>query len=154
MEYLEPEIFNLLRSLFINPVIFLVLALYLNEVIPQTYGIPRHPLFPIEKLICSVSPSLHKKIFGDENALVGFKDETELVDEDQDAKEERDIVYKLKKSDYFKYPLIAKDIRKVYPGVGNRAPKVANKCISLKVQSGELFGLLGPNGAGKTTLIS
>jgi ABC-type multidrug transport system ATPase subunit len=49
---------------------------------------------------------------------------------------------------------VAKDIRKVYPGVNGRAPKVANKSISLMVESGELFGLLGPNGAGKTTLIS
>lgn len=51
-------------------------------------------------------------------------------------------------------PLVVKDIRKVYPGSNGSEPKVANKSISLRVQSGELFGLLGPNGAGKTTLIS
>lgn len=45
-------------------------------------------------------------------------------------------------------------MRKVYPGVNGRPPKVANKRISLHIKSGELFGLLGPNGAGKTTLIS
>lgn len=45
-------------------------------------------------------------------------------------------------------------MRKVYPGVNGRPPKVANKNISLRVHNGELFGLLGPNGAGKTTLIS
>lgn len=50
--------------------------------------------------------------------------------------------------------MIVKDIRKVYPGVNGRAPKVANKNITVSVKSGELFGLLGPNGAGKTTLIS
>jgi len=50
--------------------------------------------------------------------------------------------------------LIVKDVRKVYPGVNGRAPKVANKNITVSVKSGELFGLLGPNGAGKTTLIS
>ena len=50
--------------------------------------------------------------------------------------------------------MVAKDIRKVYPGTNGRAPKVANKNISLHVKTGELFGLLGPNGAGKTTLIS
>lgn len=58
------------------------------------------------------------------------------------------------KSDYIKYPLVVKDIRKVYPSFGIRPPKVANKNITLKVNNGELFGLLGPNGAGKTTLIS
>jgi ABC-type multidrug transport system ATPase subunit len=45
-------------------------------------------------------------------------------------------------------------MRKVYPGVEGRKPKIANKSISLKVNRGEIFGLLGPNGAGKTTLIS
>ena len=49
---------------------------------------------------------------------------------------------------------MVKEIRKVYPSSGGEAPKVANKNISLKVGTGELFGLLGPNGAGKTTLIS
>ena len=49
---------------------------------------------------------------------------------------------------------MVKDVRKVYPGTNGRPPKVANKKISMKVNSGELFGLLGPNGAGKTTLIS
>ena len=57
-------------------------------------------------------------------------------------------------SDYVNYPLVAKDVRKVYPAVGNGKPKIANKNINLKIDSGELFGLLGPNGAGKTTLIS
>lgn len=49
---------------------------------------------------------------------------------------------------------MVKNVRKVYPGVNGRAPKVANKNISMKCNTGELFGLLGPNGAGKTTLIS
>jgi ABC-type multidrug transport system ATPase subunit len=74
--------------------------------------------------------------------------------EDSDCKVERKYVYAIQKDQYNKYPLIVKDIRKVYPGVNGRAPKVANKNITVSVKSGELFGLLGPNGAGKTTLIS
>jgi ABC-2 type transport system ATP-binding protein len=50
--------------------------------------------------------------------------------------------------------LIVKNIRKIYPGVNGRAPKIANKNICLKINNGELFGLLGPNGAGKTTLVT
>lgn len=53
---------------------------------------------------------------------------------------------------YQGYPLVVKDMRKVYPGIFK--PIVANKNISFRVNSGELFGLLGPNGAGKTTLIT
>ena len=74
--------------------------------------------------------------------------------EDKDCKAERKNVYAIPKDQYREYPLIVKDIRKVYPGVNGRAPKVANKNITVSVKSGELFGLLGPNGAGKTTLIS
>jgi len=60
----------------------------------------------------------------------------------------------LDRLDYADYPLIAKDVRKVYPALGKGKPKIANKNINLKINNGELFGLLGPNGAGKTTLIS
>jgi len=76
------------------------------------------------------------------------------MDEDEDVDQERQDVYNIPRKDYSEYPLIAKNIRKVYPGVNNNPPKVANKSISLKVRPGELFGLLGPNGAGKTTLVT
>ena len=100
-----------------------------------------------------VSKDMHKKIFGDDSELIAYKDDNELVDEDGDVKEERKYILSVNKNSYKNYPLIAKDIRKVYPGSNGRPPKVANKNISLHVKSGELFGLLGPNGAGKTTLI-
>jgi ABC-type multidrug transport system ATPase subunit len=74
--------------------------------------------------------------------------------EDADSKNERNIVYNLDKADYYKYPLIIRDLRKVYPGFGGRPPKAATKNFCLRIRKGEMFGMLGPNGAGKTTLIS
>lgn len=53
--------------------------------------------------------------------------------EDMDAKQERISVDRLDTETFFKYPLIVKEIRKVYPGFSGRAPKVANKSISLKI---------------------
>ena len=76
------------------------------------------------------------------------------MDEDSDVDQERQDVYNIPRTTYPQYPLIAKNIRKVYPGINGRPPKVANKNICFKVKSGELFGLLGPNGAGKTTLVT
>lgn len=74
--------------------------------------------------------------------------------EDSDSKAERNMVYNLDKADYYKYPLVVKDMRKVYPSCGGVPPKVATKSMCLRIKKGEMFGLLGPNGAGKTTLIS
>jgi len=45
-------------------------------------------------------------------------------------------------------------LRKVYPGGGGRAEKVATKNFSLRVKKGEMLGFLGPNGAGKSTVIN
>jgi ABC-type glutathione transport system ATPase component len=78
----------------------------------------------------------------------------ELELEDNDSKAERTIVYNLEKADYYKYPLVIKDLRKIYPSCGGVPPKVATKSFSLRIKKGEMFGMLGPNGAGKTTLIS
>jgi ABC-type polysaccharide/polyol phosphate transport system ATPase subunit len=99
---------------------------------------------------------LHAYIFGDDSELINYKEtnKDELMEEDSDVDQERQDVYNIPRSTYSEYPLIAKNIRKVYPGVNGRAPKVANKNICFKVKSGELFGLLGPNGAGKTTLVT
>ena len=108
----------------------------------------------MEGTIKSISSDLHKSIFGDDSELVAFRDEDELREEDIDSKDERKAVYALNENQYGLMPLVVKDIRKVYPGSNGSDPKVANKSISMRVQSGELFGLLGPNGAGKTTLIS
>lgn len=92
-------------------------------------------------------------MFEDETQLENFRDdETELKEEDEDVRAEKKVVDQLNSKQYKDYPLVIKDIRKVYAGV--LGPNVANKNITMRVNSGELFGLLGPNGAGKTTLIS
>jgi len=63
------------------------------------------------------------------------------------------MIYNMNIRDYPDYPLVVKDIRKIYPGYKGGKPKIANKNINLRINNGEIFGLLGPNGAGKTTLI-
>lgn len=75
--------------------------------------------------------------------------------EDEDTKEERQLIYAIEKEeDIAKYPLICKDLRKMYPAVEGRKEHIAVKDLTFSIKKGEIFGLLGPNGAGKTTLIS
>jgi hypothetical protein len=76
------EVHEMQWHMFRNAVLYFVLALYLNEVIPQTYGVPKHPLFFVENLIRKYSPALHLWIFGDNSHLESFKDESELKGED------------------------------------------------------------------------
>ena len=71
----------------------MILALYANEIVPQTYGVEKHPLFFMEDFLKHNMPWLSKHIFSDETLLVAHKDDNELIEEDSDAKAERDKVY-------------------------------------------------------------
>jgi ABC-type multidrug transport system ATPase subunit len=137
---LEEELTYCLCSLYLGGAVFMVLALYLNEVVPRQFGVPRHPLFFLKSRAASA------EIDADDS-------QASIEIEDEAVEAERRLVHGLRPP-YTSYPLVVKDLRKVYPPTGNREPKVAVKNMCLVVQQGELFGLLGPNGAGKTTLIS
>jgi ABC-type multidrug transport system ATPase subunit len=105
---------------------------------PREFGVPRHPLFCFRK---------HNK-----NSVEQIDYDVDLTAEDQAVKEETMKVQQLEH--YDDYPLVVKDIRKVYKGKTRSEDKIAVKQMNLKIEQNELFGLLGPNGAGKTTLIS
>lgn len=60
VQFLPWKIGRSIFALYVHAVLYLVAAIYLNEVVPQQYGVPRHPLFPIENLIRRLSPQLHK----------------------------------------------------------------------------------------------
>lgn len=156
---LPDEAKTCLILLYVEAVVFMLLALYLNQIVPQTYGVAKHPFFLCRGLSC------RKKTQSTPDELDMFEevedadknrenDPNILSNEDADSKHERNTVYNMDRNDYYKYPLIVKDLRKVYPGFGGRPPKIATKKFCLRIKKGELFGLLGPNGAGKTTLIS
>mmetsp|Transcript_9448 Transcript_9448/g.9163 ORF Transcript_9448/g.9163 Transcript_9448/m.9163 type:complete len:468 (+) Transcript_9448:746-2149(+) len=156
---LPSEAVRCLWIMYVEAVVFMLLALYFQQVVPQTYGVPKHPLFLCKAMRCKkAARSTQEEIdmFDElDDADKNRSNDSEiLASEDDDSKKERNTVYNLDRDNYYKYPLIVKDIRKVYPGFGGRPPKVATKKFCLRIKKGEVFGLLGPNGAGKTTLIS
>ncbi len=133
--------------LYVSSGIFLILALYLYQVVPQTYG--SHKKW---NYLCKKKGTKGENIDTEVNEEPVYEFDHSL--EDSDSKAERNIVYNLDEEDYYKYPLIIKDLHKIYPSMGGIPPKVATKSFCLRVKKGEIFGMLGPNGAGKTTLIS
>jgi hypothetical protein len=155
-KYLSNELVVCIIFLYVNSIIYLCLALYLYQVIPQSYGVPKKWNFIFTDLFGQAKTLEERELEVDmQDAKIDYSlfeyDETL---EDGDSKAERSYVHNLDKRDYLKYPLIVKDLRKMYKGFGGRKDFVATKNMSLKIRKGEFFGLLGPNGAGKTTLIS
>ncbi len=158
---LPAEAIRCIGFLYLSFAVYLVLALYLYQVVPQTYGVAKPWNY------CCIRNKKKSAEYRDTDEIGDLESEREqqqnnrravfdfdLNLEDADSKNERNIVYNLDKADYYKYPLIIKDLRKVYPGFGGRPPKAATKNFCLRIRKGEMFGMLGPNGAGKTTLIS
>jgi len=50
-------------------------------------------------------------------------------------------------------PVVVHKLRKVFPALAGRPPKVALESLDLHVPHGQVLGLLGKNGAGKTTAL-
>eukprot|EP00842_Homolaphlyctis_polyrhiza_P003931 jgi/Hompol1/4539/HPOL_001790-RA len=153
---------NELRTTFIFMVVevpvFLLLAAYLDGVLPSQFGVRRPWHFPVTDLI-----KAYKRFQQSRSGQPARSSETELalsvqIDENETKFEDADVKAERKRIDDAAYgvkdPLVIKHMRKVYAGRGGAGPKLAVKDVTFAVEDGVCFGLLGPNGAGKTTLIS
>ncbi|PVV01248.1 hypothetical protein BB560_004343 [Smittium megazygosporum] len=132
------EVFNCFIALMLGWIVYFALALYLNMVVPNDYGITK----PWHFILTDFFRKKKK-----EPIEISSYDESELMFEDDDVKAERNRV--LQNFESKDSPLILKRVRKDF-GSG----KVAVKDVTFSVNRGTIFGLLGPNGAGKTTSIS
>ncbi|OUM68606.1 hypothetical protein PIROE2DRAFT_32023, partial [Piromyces sp. E2] len=153
------KVFTATMFLIIDFIIFILLSLYFNEVIPQEFG--NHKPWHL-----NIVPKIKKLINGKEEIEIENADEiakknpfyTEeeaeaaksLEDDDVRAERNRVLGGKYDRNS----PLIIKNARKEYaPRVKGGKPHVAVHSVTFAVEEGIVFGLLGPNGAGKTTLI-
>lgn len=134
---LPDEMNRCLIVLYVQIVVYLILALYLYQVVPQTYGVHKHPLFFLKKY--RKTNPLVRILFSYLKKEKEAPESNNMDEEDVDSKQERVEVHKLKPSTYPNHPLVVKDMRKVYPGYGGRRPKVANHSICLKVNKGEIL---------------
>ena len=94
-DFAPQEVFECIKMLYFHSIAYMLLALYLHEVVPGTYGVPKHPLFFIEKYLRNTF--LHPLIFSsDEMYLVkDSKDQSHLREEDADVRAERVKVHSL-----------------------------------------------------------
>jgi ABC-type multidrug transport system ATPase subunit len=128
----------------VQTVLYAVLYVYLEQVIDTGIGVPRHPLF-----FLGIKWTLRTEAARTRTADVEGPDELPPSNTEVLAEERR--VATLDKT---QCAILVRALRKVYPGRGGQAPKVACRSLSLGVDYGECFGMLGPNGAGKTSTIN
>ena len=123
--------------LYFHVVFWAFMAWYLNQVVPQAFGVPKKWNFLCKKRSHSKQTTYDFDEIGDleedrENNNQPIYDyDTNL--EDPDSQAERNKVYNLDKAEYYKFPLIIKDLRKEFIGKNGRATKVATKNFSLRV---------------------
>jgi hypothetical protein len=127
--------------LFCSIFVMLVICFYFDAIIPSEFGVKKPWYFPISAFL-----NLIKKKKARDHSGTIITDEVETRMEDDDVKAERARVCdpNFPESDY---PLVMKNMRKVYAGRGGSGPKLAVKDVTFAVEKGIIFGLLGPNGA-------
>lgn len=126
---------DLVGMLWVDVIGFLVLALYLDMVLPRQWGTPEPWYFPIQKSFwCGVDKQAVRKTEELEDLVIS--DENKKYFEEVPSSIATNIGVKLR------------GIKKIFGSF----EAVAG--IDLDIYEGELFALLGHNGAGKTTLMS
>lgn len=175
---LDEELIQCIVMLFVMPIVYIFLGIYLYEVIPQQFGVRKHPLFFLKS---GKSSKLKKKIKEKNDDMKGeFSNPTDqdnidlelnkTGDEnfnypsstDEEINSEIRKIQSLDKEERGKYPLVVDNLTKIYESHTHshrshssklKVKKALNN-LNLALKNNEIFGLLGPNGAGKTTFFS
>lgn len=129
---------NVITMLYIDAIIYLVLALYIENIWPGQYGIPKGVLYPFKLSYWRGSTPRRAAPFVnqlEENGAINKAFEKEPQDKQLGVQ------------------LI--DVSKTYTfPLQNRPPVHAVNNMTMNIYNGQLTALLGHNGAGKSTTIS
>ncbi|KAI8909116.1 hypothetical protein EDD86DRAFT_190942 [Gorgonomyces haynaldii] len=135
---------------------YLLLSLYLDAVWPSTFGLrkPWYFIFtePYEYYKQWKKGAVEPELDHLDHIVLNLP-ENEKYKEDADVIAEKERLNR-SKLDLTEYPLVMKNMRKIYASRNGGPKKLAVKSVSFGVEPSSIFGLLGPNGSGKTTLIS
>lgn len=139
---------EVLIIMFIEWLIILPAAYYLDQVVSLGSGIRRHPLFFLDHMRKKSKQSFRRPSLKQQSSKVTVEMEK------PDVAQERELVEKLLQESSQPRAIICDNLKKVYSGQDGNSEKYAVRGLSLAVPRGECFGMLGPNGAGKTTSIN
>ncbi len=149
---LDPELKNCIILLYISPWILIFLGIYFYEIIPQQYGVRKHPLFCVKSLLKRKRNYVKAKIDEKDEDHTGL-DINNFSDDEILAEVKK--IQSLDKQERKKLPLVVDNLTKIYQATSAKTkPKKALNALTLGLKNNEIFGLLGPNGAGKTTFFS
>ncbi|PIA27921.1 hypothetical protein AQUCO_07400037v1 [Aquilegia coerulea] len=140
---------TILIIMFVEWLLVLPVAYYLDQVVSSGSGVKKSPLFFLQNLKKKHLPVLQQKL--------SFRRQTSKVFvqmEKPDVLQEREKVEQLLLESNTGHAVICNNLKKVYPGRDGNPEKLAVRGLSLALPRGECFGMLGPNGAGKTSFIS
>lgn len=158
-------------ALFVDAIIYALLALYLDRVLPQVWGVADKPWFPIEwiwKNRYVRKWRTEREIAREQMQQSTASSQLDLVQHDDADEEVIKMEAEIESGAISKHEcgVYVKHLRKEYEGnpiinwirakiSGNplRA-KAAVKKLSLAIGKSECFGLLGMNGAGKSTTMN
>jgi len=119
-------------------VVLMVLAAYLELVLPVGPGVKKHPLFFLPDKVRGlkrVNVATTEQLEGEGDDVAAARRAAEEAHPDDGA-------------------IVIKGLRKVYPAQAGVPPKVAVRNLSLLVPHDHIIGLTGANGAGKSTTIN
>lgn len=129
---LDPELIRCIIWLYITPVIYIVLGIYLYEVLPQQFGVRKHPLF-----------FLHcKKPRRKSSIMKHIEEDKEMKNSDEEINEEIRKIRELEDEEKSNYPLVVDNLTKIYDSNRSKGRKALNG-LNLLLNNNEIFGLLG-----------
>jgi ABC-type multidrug transport system ATPase subunit len=138
-------------------IVFFLLALYINQIKPGEFGVPKKWYFLCTpKFWCGSSRDRRAGVCsccfatGEENA--NLPDNVEMATLGPDANEPFTLMENQTHPDRAIVQL--RGLRKTFPSPANSEGFVAVKGLSLDMYKGQVFCLLGENGAGKSTAIN
>lgn len=142
----DPFVLQSLIAIYGSAVLYMALAVYLNAVLPQAWGVRKHPLLCLGPLINRATRKIKSKLIkGTKTAYDEENTEKSNIDED--------VIEESRKVHVGEYT--PENTGVLFDGLVKKfGKKKAVKGIQFAIKQRECFGLLGPNGAGKTTTIS